>query len=141
MAVVEPEPEPVVVQVAEPEPTGPVATTGTLVVRLVSEQSPGVLTVYLGDVQLMRQKFRFVAEKKKKGFLRSIKSKVAGKTVGGELSENFELEPGDLDMRVYLSLPGSATQVLPVRGEIVAGTSRTLTSSGQGNGNTNAELY
>lgn len=139
VAVVEPEPEPVVVEVAKPEPTGPVATTGTLVLRLVTERSPGVLTLYLGDVQLMREKFRFVPEKKK-GFLRSIKSKVVGKTMGGELSSSFELDPGELDMRVYLSLKGMATQVLPVRGEMVAGTSRTLTVDVQDNGNVSAEL-
>lgn len=104
------------VAVAEP---APVPTTGFLVVRLETARSPGVLTVYSGETQVFRERFRFT---EKKGFLRSL----AAKPGGGTLEEALEMDAGDLQLRVYVSLKGGASQAFRLQGELVGGTRRTL---------------
>jgi hypothetical protein len=121
--------EPEVVELVEPEDPVPapaplpVATTGVLNMRLESAVSPGVLTLYAGDEQIYRERFRFV--EKKKGFLRSL----AAKAGAGELASEFELDPGDLSLRIYVSFTNKPTQTFRLKGELPAGGDRTVVIS------------
>ncbi|MDX1644551.1 MAG: serine/threonine-protein kinase, partial [Thermoanaerobaculia bacterium] len=104
---VESEPEPQPVPRAEPEPPAPVPTTASLTVRLSAETSPGVLTVYAGEEQIVRERFRFVDDEEG-GFLRSLTARPGA----GTLELDFERQPAPHAFRVYVSMPGAPTQVL-----------------------------
>ncbi len=99
--------EPQVVEVAP----APVPTTGALELDFFSQRSRGVLTIYEDDRQIYRQGFRFTERRR---FL-------PPKAATGSLSANFEMPVGEIELRLYLSLPGHETQVIPVRGEIAGG--------------------
>jgi serine/threonine-protein kinase len=121
--------EPEVVELVEPEEPVPapeplpVATPGVMNLRLETAVSPGVLTLYAGDEQIYRERFRFV--EKKKGFLRSLTAKAGA----GELASEFQLDPGDLSLRIYVSFTDKPTQTFRLKGELAAGGDRTVVIS------------
>jgi len=121
-------PEPVVEQQSAPLPT-----TAILNLRLETARSPGVLTVYSGKEQIFRSRFRFVA---KKGFFRSLTAKPGA----GTLEEALRLDAGALELRVYVSLKGGATQAFRLDGELIGGSERTLLVTVDGGGTARTAL-
>ena len=134
--VPEPQAEVEPAEIVEPEPAAPVPTTATLSIELEAALSPGVITLYEGGSQIFRERFRFTKEKK--GFIGSIRSKA--KASGGSLSRELEYEAGDLDLRLYVALPGSPTQVLPLRGDLFAGERHVLSIVIDEDGQARADL-
>lgn len=94
----------------------PVAATATMEVDFYSEVSEGVLTIYSGESQILREPFKFV---KKTGFLRSEK-------ISGAIGAQRTLQAGAVALRVYVSLPGKPTKAIMVEGTLVGGTTRQL---------------
>ena len=131
--VVEPQPEPPAPVVAA-EPAAPVATTGTLVVAVSTLRSPGVITLYLGEEQILRERFKFVVEKK--GLLKSL----PGKGIGGQLRRELIRDPGNLELRLYVSMPGEPTQSLPLAGRLDAGDTLSLVIDIGADGKASARL-
>lgn len=108
------EARPALTVVAEPAPTSPGASEATLQLSFQSEVSQGVLTVYLGQRQLLRESFRFT---EKTGFLRS-------RQVSGSLERILKLPPGQHQLKVYVALDRTRTEA--VEGNFPAGMTRTL---------------
>ncbi len=103
---VQPPVEPVVV------PTGP----ATLTVAFRSQRPRGVVTVYVGDEQVLRRSFRFF---EKKGLLRR-------KAAAGSFREEIQVESGPVDLKVYLALPGRSTALKSMAVELKPAARRTL---------------
>lgn len=112
-------PEPVLTQPA-PQPLAPVpappapAGDATLRIDFRTEQSSGVLTLYAGQQQLLREPFHFT---EKAGFLRT-------RDVGGHFERTLKLKPGQINLRVYVALDKTRTESLD--GNFLPGSSRTL---------------
>ena len=81
-----------------------------------SDSSEGVLTIYAGERQILRESFKFV---RKTGFLRSEK-------ISGALEARRTLAPGPTTLRVYVSMPGKPTRAIAVDATLEAGRSHTL---------------
>jgi tRNA A-37 threonylcarbamoyl transferase component Bud32 len=95
----------------------PVEThTAQLLIDFQSEIPRGALTLYSGDRQIFREGFHFV---EKTRFLIT-------RGVAGSFSRTLEHAAGNLDLRVYLSLPRLSTQVVRVDGHLKGGTTRVL---------------
>jgi tetratricopeptide (TPR) repeat protein len=94
----------------------PVPADATLDVDFYSELSEGVLTVYAGERQILREAFKFV---KKTGFLSKEK-------IPGALGAQRTLPAGEAALRVYVTLPGKPTKAITVEGELVGGSTRRL---------------
>ena len=122
-----------VVTPQEASPTAesvPVAADATLEIDFFSESSEGVLTVYAGERQILRQSFKFV---KKTGFLRSEK-------ISGSLAAQRTLPAGAGALRVYVTLPGKPTRSIVVEGSLAGGSTRRLLVRVDGDGRTTAQL-
>ncbi len=98
----------------ETAPAPPVATDATLRVAFHSDAPQGVLTVYDGQQQLLREPYRFT---EKAGFLRT-------RGVAGSLVRTLKLQPGEHQIRVYVALDRTKTQT--VDGNFPPGITRTL---------------
>jgi hypothetical protein len=90
--------------------------TASLLLDFQSEIPRGALTLYSGDRQIFREGFRFV---EKTRFL-------VTRGVAGSFSRTLEHAVGDLDLRLYLSLPKLQTQVVRVEGHLRGGVTRVL---------------
>jgi hypothetical protein len=101
-----------------------------LAITFFSEASEGVLTIYAGERQIVREPFRFV---RKTGFLRSEK-------ISGSLSFERTLPAGAAALRVYVSVPGKPTKSVLVEGELAGGSTPTLDVKVDGEGRTTATL-
>jgi len=113
----------------QPEPA-PVRQDSTLVVDFRSDSSEGVLTIYAGERQIVREPFKFV---RKTGFLRSEK-------VSGQLEVRRTVEPGATTLRVYVAMPGRPTKAVALDGEFLAGRNHTLSIRVDSEGTTTATL-
>ncbi len=87
-----------------------------LLLDFQSESSRGALTIYSGEQQVFREGFRFV---EKTRFLLT-------RGTAGAFTRTLEHPSGDIDLRVYLSLPRLPTQVVRVEGHLEGGTTRVL---------------
>jgi serine/threonine protein kinase len=121
--VVEKVEEPIVVESApvfeafESAPEEPwVDPFGTMRIDFRSERPRGVLTLYLNGEQILRRPFRFV---EKQGLLRR-------KGVSGGFDERQQVEAGDFELKVYLTLPSRPAQSRSIRGGFAGGSLRTL---------------
>ncbi len=101
---------------AQPEAPAPVPADATVEIDFYSELSEGVLTVYSGERQILREPFKFV---KKTGFLSKEK-------IPGALGAQRTLPAGAAALRVYVTLPGKPTKAIVVEGNLVGGTTRRL---------------
>jgi hypothetical protein len=124
--VVEPTPAPPTVVA----PTVPAATDAPLRIAFHSEESEGVLTVYAGERQIMREPFKFV---RKTGFLRTEK-------VSGQLEAERRIPAGPMTLRVYVAIQGRTTRTVTIEREIVGGKSYVLDIRVDGDGRATAEL-
>ncbi|MCB1008103.1 MAG: serine/threonine protein kinase [Acidobacteria bacterium] len=116
-----------------PQPTmaAPIPADTTLVVDFYSDSSEGILTIYAGERQIVREPFKFV---RKTGFLRSEK-------ISGELEARRTLDPGPTTLRVYVSMPGRATKAVVVDGELRPGAEQVLEIRVDEEGATTATLH
>ncbi|HEX9799614.1 MAG TPA: protein kinase [Thermoanaerobaculia bacterium] len=108
---------------AEEAATAEVATATAIVAKdaqlhidFFSERSEGVLTVYAGDRQILREPFRFV---RRTGFLSREK-------VSGAIQATRRLAPGQQGLRVYVALQGEATRTVTLEGDLALGSSTVL---------------
>jgi len=76
----------------------------------------GVLTVYVGEHQILRQPFRFVHHL---GFLRD-------EATGGHLEAMRRFPPGTTDFRIYVSLAHEGAKLVRVKATLKAGSDQTL---------------
>ncbi len=121
--------EPALALAVTPEPV-PVRSDATLKIDFYSDSSEGILTIYAGERQIVREQFKFV---RKTGFLRSEK-------VSGQIDARRTLEPGPTTMRVYVSMPGRPTKAIAVDGSLAAGGEATLEIRVDAEGVTTATL-
>ncbi|MDH3255629.1 MAG: protein kinase [Acidobacteriota bacterium] len=116
----DPEPLQAAAPVFEPFESPPVvsiaAPYGTVRIDFRSERPRGVVTLYLGDEQILHRPFRFV---EKKSLLRR-------KGVAGSFDESKRVPAGTLDLRLYLTLPNRPAQSRRLTGNLTAGSLRTL---------------
>jgi serine/threonine-protein kinase len=96
--------------------TAVVAKDAQLQVDFFSERSEGVLTVYAGERQILREPFRFV---RRTGFLSREK-------VSGAIRATRHLTPGTQALRVYVALQGESTRAVSLEGEFALGSSTVL---------------
>ncbi|MEM9292747.1 MAG: protein kinase [Acidobacteriota bacterium] len=117
--VVEPEPEPEPVQVAETlPPPPPEPATATLSVVFKSELARGVLMIYRGEEQLLRESFRFEGG-------RSLFRRNA--SVEGRKDYTFTVPKGSSDFKVYVSgARGRETDVSDFSANFPGGSTRVL---------------
>ena len=102
----------------------------TLAIDFASDSSEGVLTIYSGERQIVREPFKFV---RKTGFLRSEK-------ISGSMNLDRTLPAGPIALRVYVSLPGKPTRSIVVEGVLAGGASRRLEVRVDGEGHATATL-
>jgi hypothetical protein len=125
-----PAPEPEVVATAPAVPAPAPARDAPLQIDFASDQSEGVLTIYAGERQIVRESFKFV---KKTGFLRSQK-------ISGRIDAQRRVPVGPLILRVYVARAGQATKAVVVDGTIEAGKSYRLAIQVDESGRATAEL-
>jgi serine/threonine-protein kinase len=111
-------------------PAVPAATDAPLRIAFHSEASEGVLTVYAGERQILREPFKFV---RKTGFLRTEK-------VSGQLEAERRIPAGPMILRVYVAIPGKSTRTVTIEREIVGGRSYVLDIQVDGEGRATADL-
>ncbi len=114
----------------QPEPVAPVATDAGLRIAFASDQSEGVLTIYAGERQILREPFKFV---RKTGFMRTEK-------ISGTIEAERRLPVGPVTLRVYVSLPGKPTKSIVLEQEIAGGGKYQLDVRTDAAGRTTAEL-
>ncbi|MCP3962814.1 MAG: protein kinase [bacterium] len=90
----------------------------TLAVDFFSEVSEGRLTIFNGQEKIFQQPFKFVSGKS--GFMRRARK------TSGSLKGNLTLPSGDLDLRIYVWRKGAQTKTAEVKGNLPAGSLRTL---------------
>ena len=100
------------VAVAPPPPPADV----NLAIDFASDTSEGVLTIYSGERQILRESFKFV---RKTGFLRSEK-------ISGSLAFERTLPAGAIALRVYVSVSGKPTRSIVVEGNLNGGSAQRL---------------
>jgi hypothetical protein len=122
-----PEPPP---QPAAPAIDPALLKESLLKVDFASERSEGVLTIYAGDRQVLREQFRFV---RRTGFL-------AREKTSGTITATRKVPPGPLALKVYVTLPGKATRAILLEGDFPGGGSRTLVIRVDDDGNATAGL-
>jgi hypothetical protein len=117
---------------AEPPPVDAVAAPreSSLRIDFRSDASEGVLTIYAGERQILREPFKFV---RKTGFLRSQK-------ISGTLEARRTLAPGPTTLRVYVSMPGKPTRAIAVDATLDPGGSHTLAVRVDAEGGASANL-
>jgi tetratricopeptide (TPR) repeat protein len=135
----EPAPEPAPVRPPPPEAIAaqvvpierpPLPDVATIQLDFFSQVSRGVLTIYDGENQIYKQAFRFTERRRL----------LLAKAASGSLSATMEMPAGPLALRVYLSLPGHATQLEPVQAELERGGSYVLRLRVSGEGTLTASL-
>ena len=89
---------------------------GTLRIDLQSERPKGVVTLYHDGEQIFRRAFRFV---ERRGLIRR-------RGVQGGFTARQSIPAGDLDLRVYLTLPSRPAQSRVVSASFMPGSLRTL---------------
>ena len=119
--------------VAPPEPlvVAEVAKDAALRVDFASERSEGVLTIYAGERQILREQFKFV---RKTGFLRTER-------ISGRLDAQRRVPTGPITLRVYVAMPGLPTKAVVVEGQIEGGRSYQLLIRVDPDGRATAELH
>ncbi len=105
-------PTPVATPVANPIP----ANEAHVHIMFASASSEGVLTIYAGSRQILREPFKFV---RKTGFLLREKT-------SGTMEATRKLKPGPLTFLVYVALPGKPTRAISIESKLAGGSSRTL---------------
>jgi hypothetical protein len=103
------------VPTAAPPPVAPDAVAD-LRIDFQSDLSEGVLTIYAGERQILREPFKFV---RKTGFLRSEK-------ISGRIEAQRQLPPGTLTLRAYVSSGGKPTRTATVDATLQPGGGHTL---------------
>jgi hypothetical protein len=111
-------------------PAVPAATDAPMRIAFHSESSEGVLTVYAGERQILREPFKFV---RKTGFLRTEK-------VSGQLEAERRIPAGPMILRVYVAIQGKSTRTVTIEREIVGGRSYVLDIQVDGEGRATADL-
>ncbi len=102
-------------------PTAPAVDPATLreaqlQIAFASERSEGVLTIYAGERQILRESFRFL---RRTGFL-------AREKTSGTIEATRKVPAGTLPLRIYVTLPGKATRAILLDADFPGGSSRTL---------------
>jgi tetratricopeptide (TPR) repeat protein len=110
----EPAPEPA--PAVEPAPQPAESREAQLRIAFASDRSEGVLTIYAGDRQILRESFRFV---RRTGLL-------ARERVSGTIEANRRVPAGPTTLRVYVALPGTATRALSIEGNLEGGSTHVL---------------
>jgi len=110
--------------------TAIVAKDAQLRIDFFSQLSEGVLTVYAGDRQVLREPFRFV---RRTGFLSREK-------VSGTIQANRRVAPGEQAIRVYVALQGEATRSISLDADLEVGSSSVLEIRVDADGNATAVL-
>jgi hypothetical protein len=105
-----------ILPVRPPPPVAPVPTDAKLHVHLFSEMSSGILMVYMGEKQLLRDEFDF--SQKKALFWH--------KPGQGFSDSHFTIPAGTTKLRVYLTPSGQAARVQEVTGNFPGGSQRRL---------------
>ncbi len=123
-------PQPTLAAKVAPAPPQEVSGEAQLAIDFYSELSEGVLTIYAGEKQILREPFKFV---RRTGFLRSEK-------LSGSLEASRTLPAGAHTLRVYVTLPGKPTKVSVVEARLAGGSKRELEIRVDGEGRTAAEL-
>jgi hypothetical protein len=121
----EPEPAP---QPAEPAIDPALLNEATLRIEFASERSEGVLTIYAGERQVLREPFKFV---RRTGFL-------AREKTSGTILATRKVTPGDVPVKVYIALPGKATRAILLDGHFPGGKTQTLVIRVDADGNATA---
>ncbi len=124
--------------VAEPGPVTPVqaapdvapARDAAFKIDFISEQSEGVLTIYAGERQILREGFRFVEGS-------NIFNR---KKSSGRLEAQRRVPTGPLTIRVYVAIAGKSTKAVVVPGQIDGTKSYTLAIRVDADGRATAEL-
>jgi len=114
-----PPPAPAAPAVEQPTvPKGPVipADEALLRIQFASATSEGVLTIYAGEHQILRERFKFV---RKTGFLLREKT-------SGTMEATRKLAPGTQTLLVYVALPGKPTHAISIDADLAGGTERVL---------------
>jgi tRNA A-37 threonylcarbamoyl transferase component Bud32 len=128
-----PAPRPVplpMLPVRPPAPIAPMPTDAKLQIHLFSEMSSGILMVYMGDKQLMRDPFDF--SEKKALFWR--------KPGQGYVDQAFTVPAGTATLRVYLTPDGQRARVRELSGNFPGGSQRRLNIKLDRDGNLTARL-
>ncbi len=117
---------------ATPESVAEAAAPSDAAMRIDfrSDSSEGVLTIYAGERQILREPFKFV---RKTGFLRSEK-------ISGALEARRAIAPGPITLRVYVLMPGKPTKAIAVDANLVAGGNHTLAIRVDSDGGVTASL-
>jgi hypothetical protein len=113
-----------------PPAATPVAHDAALDVEFASAASEGVLTIYAGERQIVRESFRFV---RKSG-------RFSRERIGGTIAAQRRLPVGPITLRVYVVMPGKPTKAVVVDGVIEAGNSYQLAIRVDAEGRVAAEL-
>jgi serine/threonine-protein kinase len=127
-AAQEPQPEPAAP--AAPAPAATESREAQVRIAFASDRSEGVLTIYAGDRQILRESFRFV---RRTGLL-------ARERVSGTIEANRRVPAGPTTLRVYVALPGTATRAVSIEGDLEGGSTRVLDIRVDGSGQTSVEL-
>ncbi len=106
-------------------PTGP----AKLRVTFTTERAEGLVMVYFGAKQLLRESFRF----KTTGFLRS-------RTEGGSFERQVLVPPDSGELRVYVTPAGQSAQVSKIQGNFLPGSTRRLVIDLPATGAANVQL-
>jgi len=112
------------------QPRPQVSREAQVQIEFASDKSEGVLTIYAGDRQILREPFRFV---RRTGLL-------AREKVSGTISAVRKVPAGALTLRVYVALPGIATRAISLEETIEGGASRLLEIRVDSAGNASAVL-
>ena len=131
LAAQTPVPPPVVAPEPPPEPAPVVAKDAVLRLLFRSDLSEGVLTIYAGERQILREPFRFV---RKSGMFTREKA-------SGQLEAQRRVPAGPITLRVYVALPGKPTKAVVVEGAIVGGSTPTLEMRLDAEGRASATLH
>lgn len=130
-------PEVVAAPAAVPPPVRPtvqaepaIVGDATLAIEFFSEASEGVLTIYAGERQIVREPFKFV---KKTGFLRSEK-------ISGNLTFQRTLPAGPAALRIYVSTPGKPTKSVLLEERLAGGSTPRLNIRVDADGRTSAAI-
>lgn len=113
---------------AEPAPPAvdpAIMNEAQLRIEFASERSEGVLTVYAGDKQVLRESFKFV---RRTGFL-------AREKTSGTILATRKVAVGPMALKVYVTLPGKATRAILLDGDFPGGTTQTLVIRVDSDGN------
>jgi predicted Ser/Thr protein kinase len=107
-----------------------VSTVATIELDFFSALPRGVVTIYEGQRQIYKEAFRFYERRRL----------LPPKAATGSLHGKLEMAAGDISWRVYLSLPGQETQVVPVDGTLRGGGRHVLRMRVSAEGQFTAEL-